>query len=239
MYGELCAGARVIDREPRACLSGSGNAVCLACVPCSLESSPSLPRVMTCTCGRERAAVAPLLAEPGWPLHRSSCRCRLWSLWQSNGTSELACEKLPHLFNLGQHSQLCSYGIISRSGWVLLDDTQRPRFDDDPVWPWVVSPPSRPSTGPEVVTVGVNAHTATTSSVLRCDWYLFAHGLEFPKAMADYTAVAGPIAMPPKFALGVFFSRWWPFNDVESRDIISDYQAFSIPLDVMVTDMDW
>ena len=158
---------------------------------------------------------------------------------QSNGSALLDCASLPHHLNLGASSQLCSSGLVSRSGWVLIDDSQRPRFDDDPVWPWVTEPPSRPTTGTASSVDPTTGDAVPVTVVLRQDWYLFAHGLEFQQALADYTAVAGPIAMPPKFAFGVFFSRWWPFSESESRDIISDYQSFSIPLDVLVTDMDW
>ena len=31
----------------------------------------------------------------------------------------------------------CTYGVISRGGYAVIDDTHAPTFDADPVWPWV------------------------------------------------------------------------------------------------------
>ena len=72
-----------------------------------------------------------------------------------------------------------------------------------------------------------------SGELIRFDWYLFAHGHNYIAALKDFTAVAGKITMPPRFGLGVYFSRWWPFADVESMDIINEYQSYSIPLDGM------
>ncbi len=132
---------------------------------------------------------------------------------------------------VGFNHQECTYGVVSRSGWVVVDDTPRPRFDADPEWPWVMSPPSRPYQA-------LDAHLGVNVT-LRQDWYLFGHGYDYPAALKDFTTVGGHITIPPKFTLGVFFSKWWPFSDVESRDIVAEYEQFSIPLDVLVTDMDW
>jgi hypothetical protein len=74
----------------------------------------------------------------------------------------LDCDATPQGERYGAHSQLCSDGLISRSGWVLLDDTQRPRFDSDTEWPWVMSPPSQPS-----YTLDDKGNVA---QVLRQDW---------------------------------------------------------------------
>jgi hypothetical protein len=60
---------------------------------------------------------------------------------------------------------------------------------------------------------------------------MFGHGLDYRKALSDFTKVAGKITMPPRFSFGVFYSRWWPYSDTEAMDIISEYQSYSIPLD--------
>ncbi len=75
------------------------------------------------------------------------------------------------------------------SGWSIVDDTLRPRFDNDPEWPWVMSPPSRPY---------IHEPTNTLS---RVDWYMFGHGHEYKAALSDFTKVAGKITLPPKFSL--------------------------------------
>ncbi len=61
-------------------------------------------------------------------------------------------------------SQLCAFGVVSRSGWAVVDDTVRPRFDSDAEWPWVLDPPSLPATLDNV-------------TAMRLDWYVWCrHG---------------------------------------------------------------
>lgn len=43
--------------------------------------------------------------------------------------------------------------------------------------------------------------------------------LDFKGALKDFVAVGGKITMPPRYALGVFYSRWWPYSDEESKGI--------------------
>jgi hypothetical protein len=69
---------------------------------------------------------------------------------------------MPPSERFSRHSQLCTPGLVSRSGWVLVDDTQRPRFDTDPEWPWVTDPPSRPAF--------TFAPDGSVAEVLRQDW---------------------------------------------------------------------
>jgi alpha-glucosidase len=117
-------------------------------------------------------------------------------------------------------------GLVSRDGWVLVDDTNRPLFDSDDFsfaqgekspWPWVVERPLGD----------------------RQDWYFFGYGHDYKKALYDYTRVAGKIPLPPKFAFGAWWSRYWSYTDQELEGIIQGFHAHSIPLDVLVIDMDW
>jgi alpha-glucosidase len=43
--------------------------------------------------------------------------------------------------------------------------------------------------------------------------------------------------MPPRFALGVWWSRYWPYTAEDLEDIARGYASHSIPLDVLVSDM--
>lgn len=107
-------------------------------------------------------------------------------------------------------------GILSRSGWALVDDSARPLFDDGEP-PWVLPrPPGE-----------------------RQDWYLFAHGHDFRGALRDFTRVAGPVPMPPRFALGYWWSRYWAYSDDELRSLGREIRGHGLPLDVLVVDMDW
>jgi alpha-glucosidase (family GH31 glycosyl hydrolase) len=117
-------------------------------------------------------------------------------------------------------------GLVSRSGWVLVDDSTRPLFDSDNFsfkegekspWPWVIERPAGD----------------------RQDWYFFGYGHEYRKALGDYVKVAGKIPLPPRFAFGTWWSRYWDYSDQEIEEIIHDFRQNSTPLDVFVIDMGW
>ncbi|MBI2933042.1 MAG: DUF5110 domain-containing protein [Planctomycetes bacterium] len=104
-------------------------------------------------------------------------------------------------------------GLLSRDGWYLLDDSKGHLLIDD----WVRSRPAKAGT----------------------DWYLFGYGLDFKAALRALTAIAGPVPMPRKYALGSWYSRWWPYSSTDYRKIVAEYARHDFPLDIMVLDMDW
>ncbi len=106
-------------------------------------------------------------------------------------------------------------GILSRSGWTLVDDSERPLFDSSE-WPWVEA-----------------------RKKVEQDWYFFGYGDHYKKALFDFTQVAGKISLPPQYAFGVWYSRYWAYTEAEMKDIVDGYAKNDIPLDVMVIDMDW
>jgi len=172
---------------------------------------------------------------------------------------ELDCRKQP------RDDLHCTYGVISRRGYALVDDTRRPQFDNDPQWPWIVnkqySPPD-PSLC-QAVPVGERRTCGSPSnstgqqecelrgccfegpsscfysSQAQQDLYLFGHGHAYPQALFEFTRLAGSIPLPPRYVLGVFFSRYWAYAEYEERQIITEYIQHDVPLDVLVTDMDW
>ena len=107
-------------------------------------------------------------------------------------------------------------GLLSREGWVVVDDSERPLFDGSE-WSWVL-PRSKDE---------------------RQDWYMFAYGHDYKKALYDFTLVAGKIPMPPRFAFGFWWSRYWAYTDQEFKDLVHEFEAYDVPLDVLVIDMDW
>eukprot|EP00300_Choanocystis_sp_HF-7_P002858 c1216_g1_i1.p1 GENE.c1216_g1_i1~~c1216_g1_i1.p1 ORF type:complete len:964 (-),score=198.23 c1216_g1_i1:80-2971(-) len=137
-----------------------------------------------------------------------------------SGAFSLDCDTLP-LKSKHPHSpvgQHCTYGLASKDGWVVVDDSSSPLFDGNPEWEWV------------------DQHNP---NIPRQDWYLFGHGRDYKQTVKDFTLLAGPQPIPPRFSFGVFYSRWWPWADWETISIIREYEEYSVPLDVMVTDMDW
>jgi hypothetical protein len=107
-------------------------------------------------------------------------------------------------------------GLLSRDGWALVDDSQRPLFDASP-WPWVVQ----------------------RAPGQRQDWYFFGYGHDYRRALQDFTRVAGKIPMPPRFAFGAWWSRYWAYTDAELERLVEDFHRDDVPLDVLVVDMDW
>lgn len=107
-------------------------------------------------------------------------------------------------------------GLVSRDGWALVNDGERPLFDDSE-WPWVMPRPA-------------------TANV---DWYFFGHGHDYKAALGDFVKVAGRIPLPPRFAFGAWWSRYWSYTDQEFMQLVRDFEAHDVPLDVLVIDMDW
>lgn len=117
-------------------------------------------------------------------------------------------------------------GLVSRSGWTLVDDSTRPLFDsadfrflqgEKSPWPWVMERPAGE----------------------RQDLYFFGYGHDYRKALGDYVRVAGRIPLPPQFAFGAWWSRYWAYSDQEIEQIIKGFHENDTPLDVFVIDMDW
>jgi Glycosyl hydrolases family 31/Domain of unknown function (DUF5110) len=117
-------------------------------------------------------------------------------------------------------------GLVSRDGWTLIDDSSRQVFDsadfsfaqgEGSKWPWVdVRPPGD-----------------------RQDWYFFGYGHEYKQALHDFTRVAGKIPLPPRFAFGAWWSRYWSYTDEEFQELIRGFRQHDTPLSVLVIDMDW
>lgn len=107
-------------------------------------------------------------------------------------------------------------GLLSRSGWTLIDDSQGYLFDRSE-WPWVEQ----------------RRETAAQ------DWYFMAYGHDYRSALHDYTLFAGRVPLPPRYAFGYWWSRYWTYTDNELRRLVSDFRSHGLPLDVLVVDMDW
>ena len=110
-------------------------------------------------------------------------------------------------------------GILSRDGWAIVDESQRHLFEkDDSDWgEWVVCRPDKN----------------------QLDWYMFAYGHDYTAALSDFTKVAGRIPLPPKYAFGYWWSRYWKYSDEEFLALGREFRQRNIPIDIMVIDMDW
>jgi len=121
-------------------------------------------------------------------------------------------------------------GLISRAGWALVDDSTRPLFDstdfrfldgEKSPWPWAMERPENEKPGSYQ------------------DWYFFGYGHDYKQALGDFVKVAGRIPLPPRFAFGVWWSRYWAYSDQELDELVRGFRENDTPLNVLVIDMDW
>ncbi len=103
-------------------------------------------------------------------------------------------------------------GVVSRAGWYVLDDSHQPLLDDG----WV--------------------HERED---VEEDWYLFGYGLDYKAAISSLTSIGGKVPMPRSYALGAWYSRYWPYTADAFKNIVQEYDSHDFPLDVIVLDMDW
>lgn len=148
----------------------------------------------------------------------------------------LACPPVTNFYIYYSH---CEEGLISRDGWVLVDESLRPRMraatfggEADPehvardagvrrLWP--ISP---------------NA-AALRGAGEYVDWVLFAHGHDYAGALNEFVQLSGRIPLSPRYALGPAFSRWFQWSDAENTAIVqAGFAENGVPLDVHVIDMD-
>ncbi|HEU0227734.1 MAG TPA: TIM-barrel domain-containing protein [Arachidicoccus soli] len=107
-------------------------------------------------------------------------------------------------------------GILARDGWTLIDDSHSLLFDNA-VFQWV----------------------DTTARHSAQDWYVLMYGSHYKMALRDYAMIGGKVPLPPRYAFGYWWSRYWRYTDNEFRNLIAKFKQFDVPLDVLVIDMDW
>ena len=111
-------------------------------------------------------------------------------------------------------------GVVSRAGWAILDESDRhvfvPTGSDWGDWA-----------------------EARQGNADRQDLYIFAYGHDYKTAVSDFTKIAGRVPLPPKYAFGYWWCRYWQYPDYEIRDLMNHFRDFNIPIDVFIIDMDW
>ena len=110
-------------------------------------------------------------------------------------------------------------GVVSRDGWAVIDESERQVLvPEDTDWKnWV----------------------ANREPGDRQDLYMFAYGHDYKSAVSDFIKIGGKIPLPPKYAFGYWWCRYWQYSDFEFVGLGNKIRSFGIPIDVMVLDMDW
>ncbi len=105
-------------------------------------------------------------------------------------------------------------GLLSRSGWAVVDDSHTLVFNPDG---WLEP-----------------RHAADA-----LDLYFFGYGHDYANCLRDYFALTGPVPLLPRWALGNWWSRYWAYTQPELTQLMADFRAHDVPLSVCIIDMDW
>ncbi|GAB4569917.1 MAG: glycoside hydrolase family 31 protein [Anaerolineae bacterium] len=106
-------------------------------------------------------------------------------------------------------------GLVSRSGWAVVDDSRSLVFNEDC---WLEPRNAPPGT---------------------YDLYFFGYGTDYTACLKDYCALTGSTPIIPRWALGNWWSRYWEYDEAELVQLVEDFKAHEIPLSVVIIDMDW
>jgi alpha-glucosidase (family GH31 glycosyl hydrolase) len=122
-------------------------------------------------------------------------------------------------------------GLLSRSGYALIDDSQTPVWNAQKAW---IEP--RPQQNGQ-------------------DWYLFTYNRDYRKVLGEYAQLCGPVPMIPRYALGPWITdfnfEYFPgsaaaeqpefkqYNQQYLEDEVSRLRASHIPFDTLVLDFAW
>ncbi|GAA0974751.1 hypothetical protein GCM10009555_031520 [Acrocarpospora macrocephala] len=109
-------------------------------------------------------------------------------------------------------------GLLARDGWYLLDDTSTALLNPD----------------------GTITQRPGHGGLPYQDGYLFGYGHDYRRGLKDLRDLTGPAAMLPRWAFGVWFSRYYPYRESDYRDgLLPAFRANRVPLDMLVVDTDW
>jgi alpha-glucosidase (family GH31 glycosyl hydrolase) len=106
-------------------------------------------------------------------------------------------------------------GLISRSGWSVVDDTHSLVFNEQS---WLEP-------------------RSNEGEVL--DLYFFGYGSDYQVCIDDYTEITGRTPLIPRWVLGNWWSRYWEYTQDELTSLMLEFRRRELPLSVCIVDMDW
>lgn len=119
-------------------------------------------------------------------------------------------------------------GLISRSGWAVIDDS----------WTSARADGSRSFALEADENLGYD-WWSDRNDPHAMDIYFLGYGSNYKKALSDYTSIAGKIPLPPAYVFGYWYSKYSSYSADDYRDIMNNLSSNDIPTDVMILDMDW
>jgi alpha-glucosidase (family GH31 glycosyl hydrolase) len=106
-------------------------------------------------------------------------------------------------------------GLIARTGWSIVDDSHSLVFSEEG---WLET--RNPSLQTE-------------------DFYFFGYGHAYTDCIRDFQTLSGAAPILPRFALGNWWSRYWPYHQDELISLMREFRKHKVPLSVCIVDMDW
>jgi alpha-glucosidase (family GH31 glycosyl hydrolase) len=106
-------------------------------------------------------------------------------------------------------------GLLSRSGWKLVDDSKGLVFNQ----------------------AGWLEPRNALDGYL--DLYFFGYGHDYQENLRDYYRISGNTPMIPRWVLGNWWSRFWEFTQEELGNLMMEFKQREVPLSVCIIDMDW
>lgn len=118
-------------------------------------------------------------------------------------------------------------GLISRSGWAVINDS--PSFERaDGSRSLALVPDS-----------GGIDWAAPRADADALDLYFLGYGHNYKKALYDFTLIAGKIPLPPDYVLGYWYSKYDNYSADDFRNIVKSMRDNDINADELILDMDW
>lgn len=71
------------------------------------------------------------------------------------------------------------------------------------------------------------------------DYYVFAYGKNYRETIKVFYSISSPTPLIPRFALGVWWSRYHAYTQQEYLSLMERFEKEEIPLTVATVDMDW
>lgn len=71
------------------------------------------------------------------------------------------------------------------------------------------------------------------------DLYIFAYGNDYRRCLKDFYRISGKTPLIPRYALGVWWSRYKAYTQDEYKSLVTSFKEQNIPLSVATIDMDW
>lgn len=121
---------------------------------------------------------------------------------------------LERTFNWYKDARQFCPGVLSASGYYLLNDSESAVMDADDF------PVERDRPGSQ-------------------DWYFFGYGKDYLQSLRDFRLLAGAAPIPTHKSMGIIFSRWPAFSEQEITDMARGFAGNGYPLSTLVMDMEW